>query len=1425
MSGKLNKKNVIAIIVIVILAIIAITGTVVFLKDRGSTEATEILSEGNQSQGSTSDSNSGTTTGQAENNNGQNGEEPQTTDNNQQQGTVDAEGQNADTANNNQGAAETTDNQGNAGTANVNSGNAGTASAGTTENAQTQTTQNAGVDNIQGTTITRVTEGDDIKVADDRNIGWTPMSIQAELASAKINADRSDIQVNKKATTKTGTNVVRPGEEITYTLEVTNNSEEELKNVEVSDKIPANTTYVETDDNAQKIKDADKSIVGLKWYINMKAGETVGIQFKVKVNENVTGSISNVAIANGEPSEEVKTAIIKQEKTSIITRTIDKEEAEVDQPAKVGDEITYTISVINTGDIEGTTTVKDADLENILSDEKAEMVGNVSIFKGEEKVADDKTAQDLINGIKDIVIPANGEAKVVFTIKVKKIEGKIINIATVGDEEEKPTEPEEVDTMDYEVIKTVISEDRDKDGKYDLGETIEYEVKVKNNGSTTLINVIVRDPLDADTTYTIRTIEPETTEIAGTFSYTVQKVDILAGKVLNQATAQVPGEEEIPSNEVETSTEEQNKAIEVTKTVISEDNDKDGKYDLGETIEYEVKAKNNGNVVLTGITVKDPLDSNTTYTVNDLEPGATKTAGTFSYTVQKADILAGKVLNQATAQVPGEEETPSNEVETPTEEQNKAIEVTKTVISEDNDKDGKYDLGETIEYEVKVKNNGNVVLTGITVRDPLDPNTTYTVNDLEPGATKTAGTFSYTVQEADIVAGKVLNQATAQVPGEQETPSNEVETPTEEANPSPEIQKDLKAITIDGETTYLEGITIDGIKVTQGDTVTYKIVATNNGNTTLTAVKISDDTRNVKLETVELPERLAGTTITTGNTITKGNNLLGRNDITLEPEETITLTVSYTLQKSDVMGTNYQKDFVNVATVKGTFNNKQYTDNDDATIGTEFTPTTGSKEFVKVWNDTNYESCRPESIEIQLLKNGKAEGNKISITAKDNWSYKWNNLPLEDTDGQTITYSVQETPLSAYTTSVCTTNAKGQLTITNTYKKPIKGTITKNYTTTSTTRAKVPIDVVFVLDTSGSMKDNNRAKSMVSAVNSAVTTILGYNEYNRIGIVGYSGTSDRDSDMVPASTLLELGRYTPQSYQNNIGNYLTLSNNKIYTNVTGNTKNSREVKGATYTQIGIRKGAEMLTSSTEKTITIDGKQVTRTPVIILLSDGEPTLYTSKYNDVKNENRVGGGNFDNMSSDERAEAGYYTILSANYYKSQVTKSYGTDTQMYTIAMDMTKTYGVTVLNPNATNIQKCASSGNNTEAKKLYNYLTNGYNGTANPYAGKYNYADEGFAGEMTEDQLKNIMEKVITNTQPNEETWSITATEIANAKVNLPDIDINGEFTLTAGTANYSTCQQASDAGVLQGNETSGYYLDLTKLPAGATITVSYTAK
>ena len=139
--------------------------------------------------------------------------------------------------------------------------------------------------------------------------------MDVENVSAKIRGENNkDIEINKMAISKTGTNLIRAGEEIIYRLEVKNTGKEDYKNIEVADNIPENTTYVETDDNSIKIKENDK-VIGLKWYVDIKSGETVGIQFTVRVNENITGTISNMAIANGTPSEEIKTAIIEYQES------------------------------------------------------------------------------------------------------------------------------------------------------------------------------------------------------------------------------------------------------------------------------------------------------------------------------------------------------------------------------------------------------------------------------------------------------------------------------------------------------------------------------------------------------------------------------------------------------------------------------------------------------------------------------------------------------------------------------------------------------------------------------------------------------------------------------------------------------------------------------------------------------------------------------------------------------------------------------------------------------------------------------------------------------------------------------------------------------------------------------------------------------
>ena len=502
MSGKLNMKSIIAIAAVTVLTAIAIIGTVVFLKDKGTSEATEIASE-NGVNGSGTETinvqengvketqeqngeNNGVLTTDGITNNNENNEESQQGTNQQNansQINSNANGQNRNLQANNYMNGQ-----------NLSNTNSNIQNDGQGNNSQ-------GTDNIEGSTIRRVTEGDLVKVTDDRIVRWTPISMDVENVSAKIRGENNkDIEINKMAISKTGTNLIRAGEEIIYRLEVKNTGKEDYKNIEVADNIPENTTYVETDDNSIKIKENDK-VIGLKWYVDIKSGETVGIQFTVRVNENITGTISNMAIANGTPSEEIKTAIIEQEKTSAVSREFNEIWKTIQEPAKINDRITYTITVRNTGDIDGKTTVKDEDLKGILADGKAEMVGEVSILKDEEIVSKNKTAEDLINGIKEIEVPAHGVAKVVLTVKINKIKGEITNVAFVGDNEEVPTDPDITDTVNITAVKANTPKDKVKEKEF-----ITYTITLSNSGNKEG-STIVKDKISEYTTFVEKSIK------------------------------------------------------------------------------------------------------------------------------------------------------------------------------------------------------------------------------------------------------------------------------------------------------------------------------------------------------------------------------------------------------------------------------------------------------------------------------------------------------------------------------------------------------------------------------------------------------------------------------------------------------------------------------------------------------------------------------------------------------------------------------------------------------------------------------------------------------------------------------------------------------------------------------------------------------
>lgn len=324
---------------------------------------------------------------------------------------------------------------------------------------------------------------------------------------------------------------------------------------------------------------------------------------------------------------------------------------------------------------------------------------------------------------------------------------------------------------------------------------------------------------------------------------------------------------------------------------------------------------------------------------------------------------------------------------------------------------------------------------------------------------------------------------------------------------------------------------------------------------------------------------------------------------------------------------------------------------------------------------------------------------------------------------------------------------------------------------------RVPVDVVFILDVSGSMNsgatssyDTVRRVQAVKALNKLINNVMDMHEGNRVSLVTFGSTSTTSNTYTEdyyrnkVQELLPLGRYyqassrpTTLDYkEHNDGNfnytYLTTSSEtgdsgkqiSVASNVykynytdykydttgwksspsTSNVTGSVNVSGGTFTQGGIQIGAEELTKNTDVTWTspTTGKVYTRMPIIIMITDGAPTLCTSNYqnpNDYAHSDIAGFGSETTNDSVWLGTAGYYTILTANYWKRQVTNHYGIPSAFYTLGMgiysgketDHAKdesalggsgdNYKRAVLKPSAENIQDLLLNVNSNNAHSHY----------------------------------------------------------------------------------------------------------------------------
>jgi large repetitive protein len=368
-----------------------------------------------------------------------------------------------------------------------------------------------------------------------------------------------------------------------------------------------------------------------------------------------------------------------------------------------------------------------------------------------------------------------------------------------------------------------------------LGGTVSYQYVVTNAGNTTLTAPITISD-NRITTVNCPALPPgglrPLATLTCTASYTTTQDDVDLGSVTNLATAS-SGPTSSPQVSATIPSGAQ-PALTVSKVSLT------ASYNnVGDVVTYRYTIRNTGNVPLSSarpITISDdkiagPISCpNQPANLNpEPNPSSSFTCDA-TYTVTQADIDRGSVTNQAfasttfgVANIPVTS-PPANA--TVNAVQNPSLLVTKSVATPPVTV-----VGQVLTYTIRTENNGDTTISSINVSDPLIPTLSCSIASLAPGAfSNCVGT--YTVTQDDFNTGEIINNATANGVTPQGTPVSGSDTNDLDITQSSSVSISKFFVSNADEDA--------SSSVTLNDTLTYRVIVTNDGNITQNNVVVSD---------------------------------------------------------------------------------------------------------------------------------------------------------------------------------------------------------------------------------------------------------------------------------------------------------------------------------------------------------------------------------------------------------------------------------------------------------------------------------------------------------------------------------------------------------------------------------------------------------
>ena len=546
--------------------------------------------------------------------------------------------------------------------------------------------------------------------------------------TSKINVNVPEITPNKTVDNKNP----NFGDNVTYTIVVSNDGAADAKNVVVKDILAHGFKFIEANYGGVY----DELTRTVTWIVDVNAKDHVDLTIKVTV-EDYGVLTNNVTVGNKTSSVNITVPEIIPNKT-----------ADIENP-NFGDEVTYTVNVTNAGKVNANNVV----VRDVLGE-------------GLELISADGGVYDPITRTITWTVNLNSGETKSFKVVAKVIGyGNVTNSLVVGNK---------TSTVDVDVPEIIPS--KDADNMYpNFGDSIDYTITVNNIGKADAKHVVVVDRLDKGLKYVSSSHNGVYDEAAHTVTWVV---DIAAGSSLDLTVTAVADEYGVLTNIVSVGDKSASVDVNVPEIIPNKTADIENP-NFGDNVTYTVTVTNDGNADAKAVVVRDVLGKDLkfvsatgTYTFDeatntitwtvDVDAGKTET-----FTVVATVINYGNVTNSL---VVGNK-TFNKNVTVP------EITPDKTVDNENPN------FGDNLTYTVTVKNEGNGNATDVIIVDNLGKgleyvsstgnydNKTNTITwkvDLASGETKTftvvAKIIGYTDVTNEVTVGNKTSAVTVNIP-------------------------------------------------------------------------------------------------------------------------------------------------------------------------------------------------------------------------------------------------------------------------------------------------------------------------------------------------------------------------------------------------------------------------------------------------------------------------------------------------------------------------------------------------------------------------------------------------------------------------------------------------------------------------------------